>query len=74
MIVHLKKQLKEDIENIDATSMAHLSAEIVISETSRCVGLTKNCAKGSGDMFKAHVEDNHPRYLLFHVNDVAGSR
>ena len=63
MIDYLKMELEEDIENIDAMSMVHLSAEIVISANVRCDCLKKNYAKASRNIIKAHIEECHLMYF-----------
>ena len=64
MIAHLKIDLKDEIKNIDAMLIAHLSVKIVISATSRCISLTNNHTKGSVGMIKARAEECYPRCLL----------
>ena len=61
---HMKIELQDDLEKIDARLMVCVTTETVIRTTTRYVGLTRNYAKGSGDLLIAFYGRTSSRDLF----------
>ena len=70
----MKVELKNDLNDIDRRLQVHVDAESIMQAVFKEFGITRNCAKGKGGEFYAHLEVNHPGALLFHAKDMCRSR
>ena len=74
MTRYMKVKLKDDLDVIDTILIVYIAIDKVVINSGKCVGLTKNYPKGSGDIFIAFIEECHPGSCLLHLKETRGDR
>ena len=65
--MHVYQDLATELKEIDARLKVKVCMESIILALDTFFAETSNYPKGCGDVFKSHMEEFHPNYLLYHV-------
>ena len=71
---HVKVELKYDLDDVATRSLVHVAIKIATRTTGKCLGLTNNYPKSSGDLLMSLMEDFHPGACLLQARDTKGNR